>query len=203
MKQTKIITIKQQEAFAADFPLFRYPNRSLNEFSIEIESDGYIALVESILAQQLSAKVAKVVIDRFYQNTGFDPRFLATQSIEQIKAIGCTKNKAIAIQQLSQIINDNPTYFKQLHHYQHDKIIQQLVKLHQVGPWTAEMFMIFSMDRPDVLSFGDLIIKKGLAQLWNHPFDIDKAIALKQELANQATLASLMIWEMMENPSPL
>lgn len=202
MKQIKVISINQQNALMERFPLFScfYP---YHEFSIQLETDGYIALLESIIAQQLSAKVATTLIKRFKEATKFDVDFLANQSIEQIKQLGTTTNKAKAIRKLSQLMLDQPTYFDQLTHLTHDQIIQKLIQLHQVGPWTAEMFMIFSMNRPDVLSLTDLVIKKGLSHCWNHPYDHQKALDLKQQLNQDATLASLMLWEKMENLNPL
>ncbi len=127
-------------------------------------------LVDAIISQQLSTKVAEVILNRFKAlfAPGRFPRpeqILATPD-ETIRAVGMSNGKVAFIKDLAAKTEDGTIKLRGLARMSDDEIIEMLTGVKGIGVWTAHMFLIFSLGRLDVLPVGDLGIRRGVERLY-------------------------------------
>jgi DNA-3-methyladenine glycosylase II len=130
-------------------------------------TDPYSSLVRAILYQQLAGAAARA-IDRkwraLYSEDGRTPtpaEILGT-SDEQFRSAGVSRQKAAYLRDLAQHVTDDRLDFAVIGKLPDDEVIARLTDVHGVGEWTAHMFLIFELGRPDVLPVGDLGVRKGM-----------------------------------------
>jgi DNA-3-methyladenine glycosylase II len=162
----------------------------------EIIPDMFMALINAIIGQQISAKAHKTVWERF--QTMFAPVILEhINSIpaEELQTCGISMRKAFYIKEIvSQIVNGSLDLV-QLQSLSDDEVCKRLSQIKGIGVWTAEMLMIFSMQRMDVLSWGDIAIVRGLRMLYSHSEVTPELFAkYKKRYSPYATVASLYLW---------
>ena len=125
-------------------------------------------LVGSILSQQLSTTVARVMYQRFLElfgNKEPNAAKILTIPVEKIRAIGISKNKANYIHNVAQFVVEYKITDRKLHKMSDDEIIELLTQIKGVGRWTVEMLLIFGLGREDVFALDDLGIQKGFQKL--------------------------------------
>lgn len=126
-------------------------------------------LVGSILSQQLSIAVAKVMLKRFLALFGGkEPSAdqILQLPVETIKAIGISARKAEYIHNVAQFVHDHKLTDKKLDKMEDEDIIDTLIQIKGVGRWTVEMLLIFGLGRPDVFALDDLGVQKGVQKMY-------------------------------------
>jgi len=123
------------------------------------------------------------------------PVVIDSQSLEKLQQFGITFKKAGYIKSVAQKIITNEFDINSLHSLSDEEVCAKLSELNGIGVWTAEMLMIFSMQRPNVLSYGDLAILRGLRMVYHHR-KIDKTQFNKywKRYTPYASIASLYLW---------
>jgi DNA-3-methyladenine glycosylase II len=161
----------------------------------EITSDPFTALISSIVSQQISNKAAETVWNRLCHKTILTPDSLALLEISEIKACGMSERKAGYIKGIAEAALSGTIDFKNLEDLTDKEIISKLSSLRGVGVWTAEMLLIFSLNRPDVFSFKDLAICRGLMNLYGHK-DLSKERfeRYRKRYSPYGSVASLYLW---------
>ncbi|AET57123.1 base excision DNA repair protein, hhh-gpd family [Paenibacillus terrae HPL-003] len=130
--------------------------------------DLFAALVHAIVGQLISAKAVQTIWARMQEKLGaMNSENIATQSVEAIQSCGITMKKAVCILNIAQTIEQGLLDLQELYELSDTQVIQKLSSLHGIGPWTAEMMLINSMERPDVVSWGDIAIRRGMMKLYN------------------------------------
>jgi DNA-3-methyladenine glycosylase II len=135
-----------------------------------------MSLVWSILSQQLSIKVAKVMYQRFldlFDNKIPSPEAILAISQIEIKAIGISERKANYIHNVAEFISTHKITPAKLNKMSDEEIIELLVQIKGVGRWTVEMLLIFGLGREDVFALDDLGVQKAMIELFNLQ-DLDK-----------------------------
>ena len=127
------------------------------------------ALSRSIIYQQLSVKVAKIIYNRFislFKNKIPAPNQYLNTKISYLQDIGLSKQKINYINNVAHffIKKGNKMQFET---YSNQEIYKQLITIKGIGPWTIDMFMMFTLCKPDILPVGDLGIKKAFKKLYN------------------------------------
>lgn len=119
--------------------------------------DGYSFLIHEIIEQMLSIKAGAVIYGRFIDLCGGDiiPERVESLSIEQIQSVGISAAKANYIKILTNAINSNDLDLAMLETQSDAFVIQKLTSYRGIGNWTAKMYLIFVLDRPDILPFED------------------------------------------------
>ena len=170
------------------------------------ETDYYRSLTRAIIYQQLSGKAAKTISDRFialYHGMDYpSPDDVLKTDYEILRCVGLSNAKAKYIKNISKAFLDGSIDYKNLDNLSSDAIVEQLVAIKGVGPWTAQMFLIFTLNRPDVFPSGDLGIQKGFQQY----FKLKELPTLKT-MNNRSkkwkpfrTIASLYFWKVVDGP---
>jgi len=125
------------------------------------------ALVRSICFQQLSGKAAATIHGRFVEAAGgvVTPETVAAMPLEEMRRAGLSAAKAASVSDLAQKALDGTIPLDRLHRLDDEELIERLVVVRGIGRWTAEMFLIFQLRRPDVWPVDDLGVRKGYARI--------------------------------------
>jgi len=163
----------------------------------ETNPDLFAALVESIVGQQISAKAADTVCNRLNELCEMDCDKLHALSIEQVQACGMSMRKAEYIKNIAEVSANGEIDFDALKNKNNEEIIATLTKIKGVGVWTVEMLLIFSLKRPDVISYGDLAIRRGMMRLYGLK-ELSKEQFLKyaKRYEPYGSIASLYLWHL-------
>ena len=156
--------------------------------------DLFAALVNSIVGQQISNKALDTIWNRFINRLGkVTPENIYNTDLE---GIGISAKKAIWIKDFSRKVLEKEFSIEALYEKSDNDAIKELCTLDGIGKWTAEMVLIFSMNRMDVLSYGDFGIKNGMKILYNKK-EITKDLFEKyrKRYSPYGSVASMYLWE--------
>ncbi len=166
------------------------------------QKDHFVDLIEIVIGQQLSMKVADVILKRLLllftdQPT---PQLLVATSDETLRSVGLSKSKVVYIKNIATAIISGSLSLDKLKDLPDDDVKKELIKIKGLGPWSAEMFLIFSLKRPDVFSVGDLGLRTAIEKLYGIKRDNLKKIAeLAQSWRPHRSLASRLLWASLDN----
>jgi len=158
--------------------------------------DLFTALVNSIVGQQISSKAMITVWGRMQERHGpITPERICGTPTEDLQKCGMTMRKAEYIKEIAGAVLNGDLDLTQLNDMSDEDVCKRLSQLRGIGVWTAEMLMIFSMQRPNVLSKDDLAILRGLRMVYCHK-KITPSLFLKykRRYSPYATVASLYLW---------
>lgn len=174
----------------------------LIEFIGEIErysiEDPFTALVNSIIYQQLSMKAANSIWDKFTTTfTEITPNQMLTVTNDTFREIGLSNSKIKYIRNIAEAIVSGKLTINQYEEMTNDAIRRQLLKVKGIGPWTVEMFLIFSLRRENILSYGDLGLRKGIKWLYNlNDLPSERTFEkYKRMFSPYGTYAAFYLWE--------
>lgn len=163
----------------------------------EIMPDLFAGIVLSIVGQQISMKAQATIWQRMQDGIGdISPATIAALADDEIQRFGISFRKVGYIKNTAHRVLDGTLDLDALDALPDEAVCHELCTLSGVGRWTAEMLMIFSMGRPNVLSHGDLAIHRGLRMLYRHRAVTDKLFQkYRRRYSPYATVASLYLWQ--------
>ncbi|MCM2535152.1 DNA-3-methyladenine glycosylase [Neobacillus pocheonensis] len=169
----------------------------IGELELNKRDDYFQSLVSSIIGQQLSAKAAATIFGRFVEFTKgvLTPEKILSISAEELRSLGISYSKIKYLKDLSQKVLDKELALDTLDRLTNDEVIASLTSVKGIGKWTAEMFLIFSLGRENVLSLLDVGLQRGAKWLYNKE---DGKKILEERAANWEpyhSIASLYLWE--------
>jgi DNA-3-methyladenine glycosylase II len=172
----------------------------LQRRSEERPSDAYGALLRAIVGQQLSTKAARTiylrVLDLFAGTTPSPERLLAAGEAD-LRGAGLSGRKVEYIQDLARHVLSGELELERLGELSDEEAIAEIVAVRGLGQWTAEMFLLFHLERPDVLSGGDLGIRKAI-QIEYGLEEVPppaQVVEIGEPWRPHRSLASLYLWE--------
>lgn len=177
--------------------------RQAGPFKLKRNRKYFQVLCKAIVGQQISVKAAESINHRF-QNlfTGSRPTPKKVQSLpeEQLRGAGLSSQKAKYMKDLSAKFLDGTVRPRRMAYQDNEEIIRQLTGVYGIGRWTAEMFLIFSLSRLDVLPVGDLGLRAGVKQLYNMRTmpSPDRVRALGKKWQPFATVATWYTWRTLD-----
>lgn len=164
----------------------------------EASKDLFDSLVGYIATQQISNKAAVTVRIRITEKFGrVTAKKLAAVSDEEIKSVGISMRKALYIRGLSDAVISGELDIEGLAGLPDETVTSRLTTLKGIGDWTAEMFLIFSLGRMDVVSYKDFAIRKGMMSLYGLK-TLEKEIfdKYRKRYSPYGTVASLYLWHL-------
>jgi DNA-3-methyladenine glycosylase II len=173
---------------------------------LEPRPDRFGTLVRAIIGQQISTKAA-AAIDRRLRALGgepHDPKALLNLGEEALRGAGISGVKARYILNLSEAVADGRVPLHEFDAWDDDAIIARLTSVKGIGRWTAEMFLIFALNRPDVLPASDLGVRVALRDLHGLP-ELPKpseCAALAEHLRPYRTIMMWYFWRNSDGPKP-
>jgi DNA-3-methyladenine glycosylase II len=174
------------------------------ELREERRGDAYGALLRSIVGQQLSTKAASTIYGRMLELFGGHaptPKQLLAADPDAIRAAGLSRPKINYLRDLAQHVEDGELELDRLDELSDEKIIEELTAVKGIGEWSAHMFLMFHLGRPDVLPVGDQGIRnavKAQYRLRKLP-DAKRLEKLARPWRPYRTLACLYLWSSLDN----
>jgi len=169
------------------------------------DSNYFEALVRAIVYQQLSGKAAATIYKRFKdlfpENKHPSPNIVMERSHEELRSTGLSNQKATYIHNIAKAFNTGAVP-KDIDTIGDNEVIECLTTIKGVGPWTAEMFLMFTLNRPDIFPLTDLGIQKGF-QLFFQLDEVPKPDLMIEKAEHwrpYRTLASWYLWRLVEGP---
>lgn len=170
---------------------------------IAATSDDYFyALCSSIIGQQLSGKAATAIRQKFLKLLGrrkLSPQAVLKLEDQTMRDAGLSWAKIKYIKDLSLKVKNKEIDLLKMPELSDEEVIAELVKVKGIGKWTAEMFLMFTLKRPDIFSHGDLGLRKGFTKLYGieNPTveDIEKVIS---KWSPYKTYGSIALWRSLE-----
>ncbi|MCL2746877.1 MAG: DNA-3-methyladenine glycosylase 2 family protein [Coriobacteriia bacterium] len=166
--------------------------------SIDTDGDGFRALARAIIDQQISIHAARSIwlrLERFCDGVISPETILATDN-EDLRACGLSRTKAAAIQDLAQHVVGGHIDFGELESLDDEAVIEVLTRVRGIGRWTAQMYLIFSLSRPDVFAITDGGLRRAVEKLKGlepgAPPELIEALA--EEWAPYRTAATVFLW---------
>ncbi|WP_455206393.1 DNA-3-methyladenine glycosylase family protein [Kaarinaea lacus] len=133
-------------------------------------TDIYLALLSSIVSQQLSVKAADTIYNRFldlFDNQYPDPKSISRARLQYLQKAGLSRQKATYIKNVAAFaLQDDGLNYHQLKKRPDEELIDHLTQIKGVGRWTVEMLLMFAFDRKDVFSADDLGIQQAMKRLY-------------------------------------
>ena len=164
---------------------------------VSMDTDIFSAAANSIIGQQMSMAAQTTIWNRLKDKVGIvSVQNVLALPLEELKSIGISYKKAEYILGFAQQIHSGSFSIEALADMSDEQVIVHLSAVKGIGVWTAEMLLIFSLGRKDVLSFGDLAIHRGLRMLYHHR-NVDKKLFEKyrRRYSPYGSVASLYLWE--------
>jgi len=174
--------------------------------NFNLMNNYYESLIRSIVYQQLSGKSASIIYERFLDLFVFDiypePKDILAVSIETLRSSGLSYQKVNYIRDLSEKWQDGTMNLTDIDSMTDEEISSELIKVKGIGQWTADMFLMFTLGRPDVFPFGDLGIQKGVMILTNmNRLPTQKEMERKtKKWQPYRTVAAWYLWKLVDGP---
>jgi len=162
----------------------------------EIRPDPFTALVMSIVAQQISSKAANTIRGRLHAMLGeISPERIAEADVADMQKCGLSARKAEYIKGIGDAACRGEIDFSRFHGMADKDIIDRLSSLRGIGVWTAEMLLLFSLCRPDVVSWGDQAIRRGMMNLYGlKKLTKEQFDRYRRRYSPYGSVASLYLW---------
>ncbi len=172
----------------------------LRRRSEERPADAYGALLRAIVGQQLSTKAARTIYGRvceIFDGSTPSPEQLLEASEDDLRGAGLSGRKVEYVRDLATHVIAGELELDRLGELPDEEAIAEIVAVRGLGQWTAEMFLLFHLERPDVLSGGDLGIRKAIQveyELGEMPAP-QRVLEIGEPWRPHRSLASLYLWE--------
>jgi len=161
-----------------------------------VDSDLFSSVVHHIIGQQISTKAQQTIWQRLNDKfANVTPESISNADISELQSLGMTFRKAEYIKDFSNKIINGEFILADVEGMSDDEAIEVLSSLKGIGVWTAEMILLFCLQRPNILSYGDLAIQRGMRMVYHHR-KIDKKLFEKyrRRLSPYCSIAGLYFW---------
>jgi DNA-3-methyladenine glycosylase II len=179
------------------------------EARLQSRGDAFTTLARSIVGQQISVKAAQSVWERFAAAVGgvssrLQPAAVLALQIEELRAVGLSARKTDYLADLARHFESGAVHVRQWQQMDDEAIIEELVAIRGIGRWTAEMFLIFHLMRPNVLPVDDLGLIKGISVNYfsGEPVSRAEAREVGEAWAPFRSVATWYIWRSLD-PLPV
>lgn len=167
----------------------------------------FALLLRSIVSQQISTSAARTIYNRLHALTGKGQptaEKIMQLSHEQLRAVGLSTQKAHYVHHLAEMVLENNVRLHKMHHMTDEEVTAELIQVKGIGQWTAQMFLMFGLCRPDVFPHDDLGIQNGIQQIYQLKSRPDKqtCIEIAERWQPYRTVASWYCWRTLEMETP-
>jgi len=163
--------------------------------------DYFFSLCRSIIGQQVSVAAAAAILGRFEAAAKFKPDRVVKLSDADMKSIGLSRQKTAYIRDLAQHFVEDPEIYKHLDKLDDQAVMDELIKVKGVGLWTAQMFLMFTLSRPDVFAAGDVGLQRAMKQLygWDAVPNEQELIEVAERWRPYRSVACWHLWRSLHN----
>ncbi len=169
-----------QRHFRRADPVVHRVIRQVGPFTLKPNRNRFGMLVGSIISQQLSTKAARTIrgrLEELVQPLPMTAESIAKLSKQQLRSAGLSNNKADYVLDLTAKVLEGDVRLKAMGRKTDEEVIEDLTRVHGIGRWTAQMFLIFSLGRLDVFPYDDLGVRMAIKNLYGLAEPPNKAVA--------------------------
>ena len=159
-------------------------------------------LIESIVSQQLSVRSSDAIYNRLISlmpGKKLSPENLLAQKETDLRKAGLSYQKIKYIRDLSEKVKSGKLNLDKLESLENEEVIEELIKVKGIGRWTAEMFLMSALGRPDVFSHGDLGLQNAIKKIYNIkkyvPVEVEEIVV---KWSPYRTIASRILWKSLD-----
>lgn len=192
------------QSLAKADPVMAHLVRRHGEPGMTLRGDPFFTLARAIVGQQISVKAAAAVWERFLEKVGEITPSRILQKAEGLNGVGLSTRKIEYLIDLSAHFDREPELSASLHGLDDDAVIARLTEIRGIGRWSAEMALIFSLERPNVLPLADLGLLKAISLHYRdgEAIDPDAAKAIAQPWMPWQSAATWLLWRSLD-PEPV
>ena len=181
-------------------PVMRTIIKRVGPFTAKTQRDRFLTLVRSIVSQQISGAAARTILGRFNDLVApkkLKPETVIAYSLEQLRAVGISRQKASYVLDLAGKVHSGTVDVTTLSRQDDAGVIAELTQVKGIGVWTAQMFLMFSLGRLDVLPVDDLGIQNAIKKQYKPRGDLSKRKIeiIAQPWRPYATVACWYLWQ--------
>lgn len=168
---------------------------------ISTQGNYFVSLCESIISQQISVKAAATIYSRFQNKTMLRPEKVLKLSDEEAKLIGLSGQKRQYVRDLARHFVEDSAIFDHLDSLNDDEVVKELTRIKGIGVWTAQMFLMCTLGRPDVFAADDLGILNAITKIYDlheRPKRIE-ALQFAERWVPYRTSACYHLWHHLDN----
>jgi DNA-3-methyladenine glycosylase II len=182
-------------ALAAD-PVMARVTAAVGDVSVGVEPDRFVSLASAIVGQQLSTAAASTIWRRFAALGPVGPAAVLARGDDELRAVGLSGAKARYVRDLAERVVTGDLGLDRLESLSDDDVVSEVTRVKGIGRWTAEMFLIFCLVRPDVLALDDagLLRAAGWALGLPGPASRDELATAGEAWRPFRSVASLYLW---------
>ena len=173
-----------------------YPDAVLNT-----RGDAFQTLARSIVGQQISVKAAQSVWNRFAQAAGtMKPATVVSLPVETMRACGLSGQKVLYVKDLARHFEEGLVKPRRWNRMDDEAVIDDLIRVKGVGRWSAEMFLMFRLMRPNILPVGDLGLQRAMERLYNdgEPLTKDEMRTIGKPWQPWSSVATWYLWRSLD-----
>ncbi len=170
-----------------------------DDISIQHSNNYFLSLCREIMTQQLASGAARAIFGRFeklFEKREVAPEMVLSLSDQTIRDTGASWAKVKYIKSLAQCVASKTIDLDGIEKLNNKEVIQELIKVKGIGPWTAEMFCMFSLGREDVFSYGDLGLRHAIQKAYG--FKKEPTIKQMEKITSKwspyRTYGALLLW---------
>jgi DNA-3-methyladenine glycosylase II len=176
--------------------------KKIGSLGYSLDTDSFDFFVNTIISQMLSNKASSAIAKRLYSlcNNSITPQNINKLTIEELKQVGISTAKSKYIINLSEHIIDNPLFFKKINKLDDENIIKEIIKIKGLGIWSAKMYLIFVLNRMDILPYEDGAFLQSFKWLYStNDIKKDNIIKICSLWKPYSTLASRYLYIALDN----
>ena len=161
------VFLKARRHLARRDPVLKKLIAKVGDCTVRFNSDRFGVLARSIVSQQISSKAAASISGRLEQllgGAGISAEGILAVSEEALRAVGLSAAKARSVRDLAEKVREGLVPLDTLHELPDEDVVQRLLPVRGIGRWTAEMFLIFHLMRPNVLPLDDIGLLNGISR---------------------------------------
>jgi DNA-3-methyladenine glycosylase II len=195
-----------QRHFRRADPILAKVIRQVGPATLKPQRDRFKILVRSILSQQISVGAARSIrlrLESLLEPDAIRPAVIARLSIDELRTVGVSRQKAGYLLDLAQKCGDGTVRLDRLGRMSDEQVIEELIQVRGIGRWSAHMFLIFALGRPDVFPLDDFGVRSAIRRLYE--LDESPAKDVFLEIGNRwrpyASIGSWYCWRFLDlNP---
>lgn len=191
------------EHFKKSDPILHKASLGIEMQEITPPIDYFLRLARTIIGQQLSVKAANTIFSRFeklFLNVKITPEKILKIDKEKMRKCGISYSKISYLKDLSQKVLDKDLDLKRINELDDDKVTKNLMSIKGIGPWSAEMFLMFSLGRTDIFSISDMGLKNAIKKLYKleNP-TTEHLLKISKKWSPYRTYACMILWRSLDN----
>lgn len=193
------LMIDAHNHLTASDPVMAEVIESIGPCTLNRQTNRYRNLVRAIIGQQISGAAARSVFKKLEASSGakvLNPDAVSKLTEGELRAVGLSSQKTRYIRDLTDHVLDKRLKLRSLHLKTDEEVVEVLTNVKGIGLWTAQMFLMFSLGRPDILPWGDLGIQVAMKNLYGFESLPSKSecLDIAQPWRPYATIASWYLW---------